>query len=289
MMRSRAHSGFTLAELVVTITISAIVMVFVTMFMAAPIDAYQAQSRRAGLVAATSDAWPRLERDLRIALPNSVRWRRNGSFVVLEMLSVVDEARYVTPPSASFDVAGTATPTGAVFRNLPTGLPFTSSPAVPYYVSVDASKDPYTSPGVLTSGAATITIKATAAATAGEATVTIAPAPVPALSPGSPRRRVFLVTGPVTYLCDETAGTLSRYMNYPLAANQATRDSPAKFSAVGATVELIARGLTTCNFDGSPIPASATTSQTVTVQLTSAAANGDTVTLLHTSRAEFVP
>jgi hypothetical protein len=94
-------------ELVVSIVIAAIVLVFVSMFMAAPIDAYAAQSRRAALVASPSDAWPRLERDLRTALPNSVRWRRNGAFVVLEMLPVTDEARYLTTPGASFDIAGT--------------------------------------------------------------------------------------------------------------------------------------------------------------------------------------
>jgi prepilin-type N-terminal cleavage/methylation domain-containing protein len=180
MTRSRPPSGFTLLELVVSIVIAAIVMVFVSMFMTAPINAYDAQSRYAALVAAPSDAWPRLERDLRTALPNSVRWRRNGSFVVLEMLPVVDEARYLTVPAASFDVAGTSGAAGAVFRSLPP-LPFDSATAAggPYHLSVDARVDPYTTPGVLTSGAATFTI--TANAPAGEARVTITPAPVPAL------------------------------------------------------------------------------------------------------------
>lgn len=284
MTRAQAQTGFTLVELVVAIVISAIIMVFVSMFIAAPIDAYQATSRRAALVASPSDAWPRLERDLRTALPNSVRWSRNGAIVVLELLPVVDEARYLTPPGPSFDIAGTGGPLGAVLHNIP--MPFDSSTAgAPYYLSVDARVDPYTTPGVLTSGAATISITATALA--GEATVTVSPAPVPALAAGSPRRRVFLVTAPITYLCDETQGTLSRYTNYSLAANQANWDSPAEFSAAGIAAELIAQGLTSCNYSVSPI--SATTSQTVAVRLTSTAANSDSVTLLHTSRAELVP
>jgi MSHA biogenesis protein MshO len=286
MTRAHAQSGFTLVELVVAIVISAIIMVFVAMFMAAPLDAYQATSRHAALVAAPSDAWPRLQRDLRSALPNSVRWTRNGAFVALEMLPVVDEARYLTTPGASFDIAGTSGALGAVLHDVP--MPFDSATAgAPYYLSVDARVDPYTTPGVMTSGAATIDIAPIVPPVPGEARVTVTPAPVPPLVAGSPRRRVFLVTGPVTYLCDETLGTLSRYENYPIAANQAAWDAPADFSSAGRSAELIARGLTTCNFSVSPI--SATTSQTVAVTLTSTAANGDSVTLLHTSRAELVP
>jgi MSHA biogenesis protein MshO len=284
MNRRRAQSGFTLVELVVTITISAIVMVFVSMFIAAPLSAYEAQSRRAALVAAPSDAWPRMEADLRTALPNSVRARRNGAFVVLEMLPVRDVARYMTVPGPSFVAAGTSAPLGAVFRNIP--MPFNSSlEPVPYYLSVNAGVDPYTTPSVLTTAATTIGIVANP--TPGEAQVTLTPAPAPALVAASPRRRVFLVSGPVTYLCDEGQGTLSRYQNYPLAAGQTAWDSPTEFSNAGVATELIARGLTTCNFAVSPI--NATTSQTVAVRLNSTATNGDSVTLLHSARAEYVP
>lgn len=283
MIRRRATRGFTLIEIVVAITISAIVMVFVSMFIAAPLGAYDAQSRRAALVAGPTDAWPRMEADLRTALPNSVRARRNGAFVVLEMLPVVDVARYMTVPGASFTVAGTAPGTiGGVFRGIT--LPFDSGTAgAPYYLSVNAGVDPYTTASVMTTSATTIRI--TANATAGEGTMTLTPVPV--LTPASPRHRVFLLRGPVTYLCDETQGTLRRYANYALAANQANWDSPADFSNAGIASTLVARALTTCNFAVSA--ANATTSQTVAVQLNSTASNGDSVTLLHTARAEYVP
>ena len=58
------------------------------MFIGAPLGAYETHSRRAELVADTSGAWPRMETDLRAALPNSLRARRNGNFVVIEMLAV---------------------------------------------------------------------------------------------------------------------------------------------------------------------------------------------------------
>ena len=102
--------GFTLIELVIAITISAIVVIFATMFIGAPLGAYETHSRRAELVADTSGAWPRMETDLRAALPNSLRTRRNGNFVVLEMLPVAGVARYMDPPSASFTTAGRLPP-----------------------------------------------------------------------------------------------------------------------------------------------------------------------------------
>ena len=282
MSRRYTPQGFTLVELVVAITISAIVMVFVSMFITAPLSAFDAQSRRAALIAAPSDAWPRMEADLRTALPNSVRARRNGSFVVLELLPVVDVARYMTAPGASFTVAGTA-PGGfsGVFRGIT--LPFDSSLASgPYYLSVNAGANPYTAAGVMTTSATIIRVTANAAA--GEGTVTLTPAP--ALTPASPRHRVFLTTGPVTYLCDEGQGTLQRYANYTLAANQANWDSPTEFSNAGIASTLVARGLTTCDFAASAV--NAITSQTVAVHLTSTA-SGDSVALLHTARAEYVP
>lgn len=266
--------GFTLVELVVTVTVSAIVLVFVSMFIAAPLKAYDAHSKRVALVAGPADAWPIMEADLRNALPNSVRARRNGVFVVIEMLQVTDVARYVAPLGASFKLWGT---TGGVFRNA----------APPYkYLSVNnlgtPGADAYALTGSMTAAGATITLVPGAA---GEATATITPAP--AWGADSPKHRVYLVAGPVTYLCDEGQGTLSRYAGYTISSSQANRDTPAKFSAIGAAAEVIARGLTACNFAASA--AGGASAQTAAVRLTSTASNGDSVTLLETSRAEFVP
>lgn len=273
MSRRRAEQGFTLIEIVVAITISAIVLVFASMFIAAPIKAYEAQSKRAALVAGPSDAWPRMEADLRTALPNSVRVRRNGLFMAVEMLAVTDVAHYVPPLGASFTTWGT---TAGVFRGAP-----------PYnYLSVNnlgtAGENAYTLSGSITAAGATITLTPGAA---GEATVTVNPAP--AFTADSPKHRIYLVSGPVTYLCDEGQGNLWRYAGYAIAANQSSWDTPAKFSAAGVAGELTARGLTACNFAASAVGGAS--AQTVAVRLTSTATSGDTVTLLHTSRAEFVP
>lgn len=260
--------GFTLIEMVIAITVSAVVLVFATMFLGAPLVAYDTHSRRAVLVADTSGAWPRMEADLRAALPNSLRTRRNGNIVVLEMLPVLGVARYKTTPSAtSFTIAG-------VYAGV-----------APTYLSVNnLDGSAYALAGSM---AAATNYSAAAGAVAGEQQINVNPAP--AFGPDSPRHNIYFVARPVTYLCDETPGqgTLRRYSNYNLAALQTARDTAGELTGAGAAVELITRGLTTCNFAVSPVP-NATQAQTVAARLTTTR-NGDVVTLLHTWRSEYAP
>jgi MSHA biogenesis protein MshO len=272
--------GFSLIEVVVAIAITSIVVVFAAMFIGAPLGAYEAHSRRAVLVADASGAWPRMADDLRLALPNSLRTRRNGSFVAIEMLKVADVVRYLPPTTAPFNTFG-------VFRNVT--LPFDSNDqSNRFYVSVNntgpGGVDAYDQAGSMTSAGARIEI---AAGAAGEALVTVTPAA--AFTDDSPRRRMYLVSGPVTYLCDEAQGTLVRYENYTVAPNQSARDSPAELLGAGSAGEVITRGLTACNFAVSAVlAAGGPQPQTASVTLTTER-NGDTVTLLHSAHSEYEP
>lgn len=90
-MRAR---GFTLIELVVVIAIGAIVVSFMAMFIVRPVQAYGDQTRRAELVDAADSALRFMARDLRGALPNSIRVADDGAIVALELLATLDGARY---------------------------------------------------------------------------------------------------------------------------------------------------------------------------------------------------
>lgn len=263
-MSAQCSRGFTLVELVVSIAIASVVVVFAAMFIGAPLGAYETHSQRAALVADTSGAWPRMAADLRQALPNSLRARRNGSFVVIEMLPVLETARYVPPVSGLLVATGISLAT-----------------ASPPYLSVNPAADVYT----LTGSTVPVTSWAVGpTATTGEFQVTVAPAPAP--SADSPKGRMFLVGRPITYLCDEGQGTLRRYANYTAAALQTAHDTPGELTGAGISNELVTQGLTSCDFQ---VPAVAANQlQTASVRLTTTR-NGDSVTLLHESRGQYTP
>jgi MSHA biogenesis protein MshO len=277
-MNASRPRGFTLVELVVAIAISSIVVLFVGMFIAAPLGAFDAQSRRNTMVGNATAAWPRMHDDFRDALPNSIRTRVNGNYVVVEMLKVVGVTRYTALPSGnSFPAAGTV---NGVF----TKLPAAQTAAVRLYLAVNPGINVYTlgNDMVLTDLTWNTSI---AGPNAGSATVGMDPAPTFGFD--SPRNRAYLVSGPVTYLCDlrPAQRTLRRYEGYVLAANHASRDAPNEFAA--GTNTLIARGITGCTFSASDRDQTIK-AQTVAVRLTSTR-NNETMTMLHQARSEYVP
>ncbi|MCR4346832.1 MAG: type II secretion system GspH family protein [Sulfuricaulis sp.] len=107
MCRSR---GVSLIELVVVITISGIIATVLGAIIVRPIQGYEAQVRRAQLVDAAEMAVRRLGRDIRQALPNSVRivdslgntdnvsCTTAGTTCTIEMLNTLDGARYRFDP-----------------------------------------------------------------------------------------------------------------------------------------------------------------------------------------------
>ncbi|HUQ09281.1 MAG TPA: prepilin-type N-terminal cleavage/methylation domain-containing protein [Steroidobacteraceae bacterium] len=235
-MRRRAQArGFTLVEVVVAMVVGAIVMIFAAMFLVAPIDAYEAHGLRSEMVANTSTAWPRMEDDIRQALPNSVRARPNGNYVALELLQTCGYARYTTPPSASFDVVGTAS--GVFGANC---VNFTN-----IWLSVNnAGDEAYTQATSMTPRIPDLNPLMIPQATPGEAKLSL----LMPINTNSPRNRIYLVERPVTYLCDQAQGTITRYAGYPIAALQVSRDTPAELAG-SPSVEVVARGLTSCLFD----------------------------------------
>src|ERR1700741_2080508 len=114
-MRAPARQfGFTLIELVVTLVISAIVVSFVATFISGPVQGVTHQARRARLVDAADSALERMGRDVRRALPNSVRTTSAGGVTALELLSTVDGARYrAQPPGTAAQILDFAAQDGS--------------------------------------------------------------------------------------------------------------------------------------------------------------------------------
>jgi MSHA biogenesis protein MshO len=274
-MRAR---GFTLIEMVVTIAVGAVVVAFMAMFIVLPMDAYTAQTRRAGLVDASDSALRFMARDIRSALPNSVRVASSGSVTALELLATADGARYqddgpVSNPALALDftAADGAFATTVPFTQL--ALPFSSNA---YYLSIYnvgvPGADAYQMSNVITPAGTTITISA--GASSNQNLVTLSPAFQFAY--GSPEKRIYLVSGPVSYLCDTSAGTLTRYSGYPISSIQAT--SGAALSAAGAASAVVAANVASCSFTYSAGTAQRNALATLSLQI---AQSGESVQLLN--------
>lgn len=104
----KQQHGFTLVELVMVIVILGIVSSMVSVFMRGPIDAYFAAARRAALTDVADTVLRRIERDVRKALPNSVRTPSNQC---LEFIPTKTGGRYradATAAALNFDIADTS-------------------------------------------------------------------------------------------------------------------------------------------------------------------------------------
>lgn len=269
----RSARGFSLIELVVTIALSAIVVGFMAMFMTAPVDAFAAHERRAALADSADNAVRMLDYDIRSALPDSVRYVRTGSIVTLELLSVEEVARYRKTgegggPTEEFNLGapeGRFTTVGS-FR-----------PAAMQYLAlghVGMGLDVYSLPNLITpAGNAT----AAAGAVPDEDVVTISP-PFTFIA-ASPTSRVFAVSTPVAYICNEAAHTLVRVTGYPINSVIAAQ------AGAGASAS-VASDVTSCAVNS--VPGTAKRGMLVMMQLVFSR-DGETLNVMHQSQVENVP
>ena len=285
---SAMPKGFTLIELVIAISLSAIVVAFAAMFIITPVKSYQAQTRRAELVDSADAILRLMGRDIRAALPNSIRVTNNGSIVALEMLAAADAVRYrdngaTSNPALELDLSS---PDGS-FATLSQfdGItrPFTTSA---YYLSIYnvgiPGADAYSLTNVITPAGTSITINNSA--TAGEDLVTLSPAFKFAY--GSPGHRVYLVSGPVTYLCDPIGNTLRKYSGYSIAASQSNRDTAGKLNAAGAVSSTVATNIAGCQIDY--VAGTSTRAGLVSLRMT-ITKDGESIWLAHQVHVENAP
>lgn len=287
MKRGAYQNGFTLVELVVTLVISIVVVGFVSVFISGPIVGFTDQARRAGLSDAADSALNLLVRDVRRAVPNSVRVTSNGTVQALEVLSSVDGARYRrSPPGVAAQILDFATTDSAFntigsFTQVTKPFATNSHYLVIYNVGIPGA-DAYALSDVITPPGTQITISDDTPA--GEDRVTLAPAFQFAYE--SPRQRLYLVDTPITYLCDTATGNLSRYSGYPIADLQTARDSRAELLAAGAADAVVADQITACGFGYTAGTAERAALVTVGVTL---GAQGEAISLLRQIHVDNAP
>jgi MSHA biogenesis protein MshO len=241
----RCQRGFSLIEMIVAVTLSAIVVGFMSLFLVAPVDAYFAQERRTELADSANNAIRMLDSDIRHAVPESVRFASVSGNLAMELLYAVDVARYrsgaapqdlsIGSPDLSFSTIGRLT------RMAPGIYPGN----VYLVVGHPSGGDAYSPSNVITPPGTSITIAPEVAGT-GEQVITFDSLVTFAVD--SPTRSVYFVREPVSYVCNPGAGTLTRFWGYPISADQSTHATEADLALAGASSALVARDLTTCTF-----------------------------------------
>lgn len=293
----RRARGVTLIEMVVAIVLVAIV-VGATVYFAFPVRQAADLAIRAELTDAADNALQRMARDLRLALPNSVRLAGSGKYV--EFLAVHTAGRYRA------DGYGDGTPVGATCDGV-SG----DSDRLVFDVADDCFKPIGTVPATISDASGHRLVlnnygqnfsgqnayEAVASADrnwrAISGTATAGNNDRIRFSPAtdsfkrhlhdSPGRRFFIISGPVTYGCDTTLGELKRYSGYAIPVTQQT-------SGLG-TGNLIAKNVSECLFEYKDEVAPQIGLLTMTLSLSKAVSGGgtETVRLFHAIHVRNVP
>lgn len=265
--RSARSQGFTLVEMVVAITLIALLAAAAVPLFQWPMRAYLDSVRRSESAQALDLVASKLRDELAQALPNSVRVTPDG--LHLEYLPVIAQGRYrsaapatPTPPQcpaacsggSDRDVLqfGTADNCFASLGPLQGSTPTLGSDQV---VVQPMGVDVYLG-GTAGNAQRSALLGLT---TTGTGACVQTPSHTAVLS--SPDRRFYVTGAPVSYVCDRTAGTLTRRWGYALTALQPTAFGTAASAPLALQVS-------DCQFAVTPLgPVGAPTGHLVTVRL----------------------
>jgi len=235
MKTARLHAlphrmaGFTLAESVIVILITGILAAVVAIFIRAPVQGYFDTVRRAELTDQADLALRRITRDVRLALPNSVRLSTVGGVHYIEFIMTRSGGRYrdVSDGSTGGDFlsfSNTADLSFDVHGPLPA-----MTPGLDFFVVFNLGPGNAPANAYATGDACANCNRARITGVAGN-TVTLATNPFASQAPplSSPNGRFQVVPGDVravTYSCPvagAAAGNLTRHWNYGFFAAQPT-------------------------------------------------------------------
>lgn len=287
MKSSTSHAGFSLIELIVVIVLLGLLAGGAGLLILNPIEAYDAQVRRQQLVDQGEMALRQIARDLRRALPNSVRISPAGAGFALEMVNIVDGARYrdeyggayvadadfvldFSAPDAAFNLlGGLSNPADFAASNR---LVIYNTSVNIYAEAVDVDKQ-----GIITDAGTSL------------AFVTLNPGPnqedqVSLSTPfeftqQSPAQRAFLVDGAISYICNPATSSILRYSGYGF-------DNPQQIPPGGAVSDTLVSQVISCN--ASYMVGTAQRGGIISLEIT-LGDSGENINLLHQVHVVNVP
>lgn len=246
----RRQRGVTMIEMIAVIVITGIIGGVVAVFIRLPVQSYTDSVARAAATDVADITLRRMARDLRLALPNSVRVATPaGPAVFLEFMQTTAGLRYLSED----DVTGAAAPLNYLSWNDPLKTSFDvvggvpsgrHAPVVGNYVVVynlgpfQEPGDAYNCTGVVCNRAQITALSASAITMASNPFAAQTAAGTPLMSPS---KRFYVVTSAVTYGCNVATGKLTRYWNYTISATQ-----PISFTDGNSA--LLAENIKSCDF-----------------------------------------
>ena len=269
--------------MVIVIVIVGIIGAMVAVFIRRPVESYVDSARRAELSDIADTALRRITRDLRLALPNSVRvteFPAASGIFYLEFLLTSGGGRYRTEKTAgglgdplnfaavdgSFDVLGPAlTFAGGesiVIYNLGSGFKGADAYELSAAPPNDNNRAAYG--GATGSPVSNIALSVTKL--------------FPVASPGN---RFHVVQYAVTYKCDPVAGEVRRYWNYGISAGQPTPPG-------GGSNAQLARNVGSCTITYDPNAVQGRNG-IVTLRLKVTGAGGEVISLFQEAHVSNVP
>jgi MSHA biogenesis protein MshO len=250
----RSQRGVTMIEMIVVIVITGIIGGVVALFIRVPVQGYTDSVARAAASDAADITLRRMARDLRLALPNSVRVLKTVTPEVsyIEFLQTKGGLRYLAeddirpnvaagtflswsdPGATTFDVVGAipgerhAPVVGnyVVIYNLGEG----QEPGNAYNCLVPCNRATIKSFPGTSSTSIELETNPFAGQAAGGVILT------------SPGKRLHVVSSAVTYACDLGTRKLTRYWDYPITPSQPT-------PPVGGKSALLADNIRSCTFE----------------------------------------
>ena len=294
----RPERGVTLIELVLTIAIVGIILAAIAFFVN-PLRQGTDLALRAELTDIADNALQRMGRDVKLALPNSVRTAMAGSSNFLEFIAVRTAGRYRADgggPAGGVDCDNddatfVAPDNDQLSFDLPAGdRCFKTLGKLPGAVAIGSDQlvlnnfgfpdqNAYQTAGTLNR----VVVAAVDTAEAARDRISFAPTTFIRALHDSPGKRFFVISGPVTYECDLAAGRIWRHSGYALSAAQPT--------VFGGTPALVAEHVIACEFEYNPSVSAQLGLLTLRLQLRRQLFGGavETVSLYHAVHVNNAP
>ncbi|MES2297880.1 MAG: prepilin-type N-terminal cleavage/methylation domain-containing protein [Pseudomonadota bacterium] len=291
--RPLMQAGFTLVEAVIVIVIIGILGAVVAVFIQLPVKSYSDARARADLTDSGDLALRRMARDIRLALPNSVRVTSGANGAqYLELLLTKSGGRYLSIDDPDTGVAGasvldfvnSAQTTFSIVGAAPVGTQAitTSDSIVVYNLGPGLTPaDAYATGGNRAQVSAVNVVN-------GLTRITLANNPFARAEPmASPTNRFQVVSSPVTYYCSPNGaggtGSITRYWNYTITLAQPT--PPADGSS-----SLLTNKVSACTFSYAALANLNTGLVGLNITLTDPApSDAGNVTLVHQIHVDNTP